>query len=80
MSKSKIKIKFHNIYQLWAYAQIIHANNIEIKASEMVLICDCSDEDLQLLSKYHGEIIERINPVYNHTTNNQLSNFRTHAE
>ena len=80
MSKSKHVIRFHNIYQLWAYAQLIHASNIEIKASEMTLICDCSDEDLKKVSTYHGEVIETIIPVFNHTSKNLLSNFKTHGE
>lgn len=59
MSKKKIVIKFKNIYQLWAFAQHIQAYSIEIIASEMILICDCSEHDLNLLSHYAGEIIEK---------------------
>jgi hypothetical protein len=59
MSKKKNVIKFKNIYQLWAFAQHIQAYSIEIIASEMVLICDCSDHDLEKLSRHGGEVIEK---------------------
>lgn len=70
MAKSKHIIRFQNLYQLWAYAQVIHALSIEISSSEMLLICDCSEEDLQMLSEFHGEVIDKINTVFNHTSIN----------
>ena len=60
MSKKKFVIGFKKIYQLWEYAQQIKANNIEIITSSMVLICDCSAADIELLAEYGGEVIEEF--------------------
>lgn len=68
MSKKKVVIKFKSIYQLWAYAQAIQAYSIEIIASEMILICDCSDKDLRLITEYEGLIVENYTPAFSHTS------------
>lgn len=57
MSKEKIRIQFNNLRQLWEFAQKIKANNIEIRTKDCLLICDCSEEELQLLEKYNGRRI-----------------------
>jgi hypothetical protein len=57
MSKEKITIQFSSLHQLWQFAQKIKANNIEIKTKDCLLICDCSEEDLQLLEIYNGRRI-----------------------
>ncbi|HWJ28987.1 MAG TPA: hypothetical protein VNS32_20760 [Flavisolibacter sp.] len=58
MFKKKIAIRFKNIHQLWAYAHQIRVVNIEIITTEMTLICDCTDQDLEGLLEYGGEIIQ----------------------
>ena len=73
MSKKKVVIKFKSIHQLWAYAQAIQAYSIEIIASELILICDCSDRDLDLLTQYDGHIIENYTSAFNQTPNKQHS-------
>ena len=75
MSKKKFVIGFKKIYQLWEYAKLIKANNIEIITTSMVLICDCSDADIELLSEYGGEVIEEFTPEhYPYTINQNLIN------
>ena len=56
MSKRKITIVFESIHQLWAFAQKINTNNIEIITAERILICDCSAEDVKMLREFGGEI------------------------
>lgn len=58
MSKKKIAIRFKNIHQLWAYAQQIRATSIEIITSDMILICNCTEKDIEVASQYNGEIIQ----------------------
>jgi len=58
MSKDKIAIRFQNLYQLWQFAQAIHARSIEIRAKELLLLCDCSEEDLQLAAKFGGTVMQ----------------------
>ena len=55
MSKEKIAIQFSNLHQLWQFAQKIKASNIEIRTRDRLVICDCSEEDLQLVKKYEGK-------------------------
>jgi len=59
MSKIKIAIAFKNIHLLWSFAQRIHALNIEINTTDKILICDCSEEDLNLLPEFEGMVIEK---------------------
>lgn len=58
MSKKIITIRFKNIHQLWEYARKIKAVDFEIIAADMVLTCDCSNLDPELLSLHQAEIIE----------------------
>lgn len=60
MSKEKITIQFSSLHQLWQFAQKIKANNIEIKTKDCLLICDCSEEDFQLLEVYNGRRIGQL--------------------
>ena len=60
MSKEKIMIQFESLHQLWQFAQKIGSNNIEIKTRDCLLICDCSDEELQWLGKFNGKKIEQL--------------------
>lgn len=63
MAKNKITISFENIHQLWSFAQNIKAVNIEIITTQKILICNCSEEDLSLLPKYNGRIVEEFQPM-----------------
>jgi len=60
MSKQKFTIQFSSLHQLWQFAQKIKANNIEIKTKDCLLICDCSEEDLQLLEIYNGRRVGQM--------------------
>lgn len=71
MSKKKITIAFKNIYQLWNFAQKIRASNIQIITGDMILICDCSDSDLELLTQYNGHVISEYLPIQNQKPLNQ---------
>lgn len=71
MSKNKFTIAFKNIYQMWNFAQKINATNIEIITTDMTLICDCTDEDLKLLSKYNGEVVRDYSPVHHQRSFNR---------
>jgi hypothetical protein len=55
MSKEKITIQFHNLQQLWQFAQKVKANNLEIRTKDCLLICDCNEQDLLLLEIYNGK-------------------------
>lgn len=58
MSKDKFGIRFHNLYELWQFAQAINVRSIEIRAKELLLLCDCSEEDLQLAAKFGGTVMK----------------------
>lgn len=60
MSKDKIAIRFDNLYHLWQFAQAIRARSMEIRTKELLLICDCHEEDLQLVTKFRGTIMETV--------------------
>jgi|GEM_PF-2556210 len=69
--KAKTIIAFKNVRQLWNFAQKIHAANIEIITSDMILICDCTDEDLKLLPQYDGKVITEYKPIGDKKSLNQ---------
>ena len=71
MSKKISTIAFKNIRQLWNFAQRINATNIEILTSDMILICNCTEEDLKLLSQYGGKIVTDFVPSNNKRSLNQ---------
>lgn len=58
MSENKIEIKFKTLYQLWQFAQAIKSNSIEIKTQDCLLICNCSKEDMSLIEKHNGSIVD----------------------
>ena len=58
MPNHKTLIQFSSILDLWHFAQRIGAVYIEINTRSKTLLCECSQEDLALLSKYNGIIIE----------------------
>ena len=58
MSISKTAIRFKTNFQLWAYAHQIRSANIEIITADQILICDCSDWELEMVSDHCDEIIE----------------------
>lgn len=60
MSKEKFTIQFSSLHLLWQFAQKIKANNLEIRTRDCLLICDCSEEDLQLLEAYNGRRLEQF--------------------
>ena len=74
MSKKKVAIGFKNIHQLWNYTQKISATNLEIVTTTMILICVCSDEDLALLPRFGGKLIEEIEPIQKISISNQTLN------
>ena len=59
MSKIKVVIHFNNLRQLWQYAQAIEARSIEIRTKELLLICDCTEDDLKLIEKYGGTVVRQ---------------------
>lgn len=59
MSKDRIVIRFHNLYELWQFAQAIHATSIEVRTSELLLVCNCSDEEAQLAAQFGGTVMTK---------------------
>ncbi|HEY6955150.1 MAG TPA: hypothetical protein VI385_07890 [Flavisolibacter sp.] len=57
MSEDKTTIRFRDLYQLWQFAQAIKSTSMEIRTNELLLICDCSREDLRLVAKFGGTVI-----------------------
>lgn len=65
MSKKKLAIRFPNLYMLWQFAQAIQAKSIEIRTADLLLFCDCSEEDLKLVEKYKGAVMESLEAIRN---------------
>jgi len=58
-TKNRIALQFHTMRALWNFAQVIDCKTIEIHSREVKLICDCSNEEIQLaLTKYEARILE----------------------
>ena len=60
MSKNKIVIRFKSLYELWQFLQTIKTPSVEIRIKERLLICECSNEEIQSAVKYGGEIIRQL--------------------
>jgi hypothetical protein len=63
MSNKTITIAFKNIHQLWKFAKKIDAKFLQIIAKDMILICDCSEGDIELLVEYGGEVVQEYTPM-----------------
>jgi hypothetical protein len=63
MSKSKVAIAFKDIHKLWSFAQKMSAKSLEIITTDMILICHCSESELQLLPEYGGKVILEYTPM-----------------
>jgi len=63
MAKSKVLIRFSSLHQLWRYVEQIRAVNLEINTKSLLLICDCSANDLDLLSAYSGEVVKTFSEI-----------------
>lgn len=59
MSKKQTYIQFENLFQLWQFAQTLNVRSIEIRTGDKLLICECSQKDLQFLHRYRGKITEQ---------------------
>ena len=59
MSKYKVVVQFKNLYSLWQFAQRVRATDIRIDTSDKTLICQCTQEDLELLQQYQGIILKK---------------------
>lgn len=70
MSKQTVTIRFKNIAQLWQYAQAIRCHSMEIIAAEAILICECSETDIAMLTQYGGLVDEDHHPVRKHSISN----------
>ena len=72
MSKKQTYIQFGNLFQLWQFAQTLNVRSIEIRTSDKLLICECSQADLQFLHHYHGKIIEQESSQFSESTVNGM--------
>jgi hypothetical protein len=70
MSKQTITIQFQNIVQLWQYAQTINCHSMEIIVADRILICECPESDIAILSKYGGLVVEDYHPVRKYSISN----------
>lgn len=57
LSKTRIKLKFHSVQELWRFAQHINAVNIEINTRERTLICDCNEAEITLAVDEFGAAV-----------------------
>lgn len=66
----KVKLCFHNLYSLWSFTQTIPHDNIEINATVCALICECTEQQIELALNKFGAKIE----LTNFPTNKSLLN------
>lgn len=55
------KLKFHSLMELWAFKMLINLSNVEINVADCILICACSDEQIQIaIESFRAEIVEQM--------------------
>jgi hypothetical protein len=58
MSKNKVTVRFRDLHQLWQFAQTIKARSIEIIPDKLLLLCECSEDDLRLAENFGGQEVQ----------------------
>jgi hypothetical protein len=57
--KNRISLQFNDVQMLWAFAQQLTSKSLEIMPINKVLVCECSESEINLaLSKYGARILE----------------------
>lgn len=57
----RITLLFPDTRSLWAFAQTLQANNIQINSNERKLVCDCSETEIsKALIQYKATIVDEV--------------------
>jgi hypothetical protein len=57
----RITLLFRDTKSLWAFAQTLQTDNIQINSNERKHICNCNDHDIsRALMQFNAEIIDEV--------------------
>lgn len=57
----RVTLLFPDTKLLWAFAQTLQSENIQINSTERKLSCHCSDGEIsKALMQFHAEIVEEV--------------------
>jgi hypothetical protein len=55
----RVTLKFPTLFLLWSFAQTLTSHSVEINTRERILICDCTEENIEeALKNFKARIIE----------------------
>jgi|InoplaM2AM_1038554.scaffolds.fasta_scaffold04127_1 hypothetical protein len=57
----RVTLLFPDTKSLWAFAQTLQSNHIQIDSSERKLTCNCSDAEVsKAIMQYNAEIVDEV--------------------
>jgi len=57
----RVTLLFPDTKSLWAFAQTLQSNNIEINSAEKKLSCSCSDAEIsKALVQFNAQIVDEV--------------------
>jgi len=60
-----VQLKFDTIHHLWRFKEEVRANSIEIITDELLLICELTEQQIQLaIQQFHAAVHKELNINY----------------
>jgi hypothetical protein len=57
----RVTLLFPDTKSLWAFAQTIQGNNIQVNSTERKLTCNCSDAEVsKAMIQYNAQIVDEV--------------------
>jgi hypothetical protein len=62
----RVTLKFPTLFLLWSFTQTLQSHSVEINTRERILICDCTEENIEeAVTNFKARIIQVIKQVDN---------------
>lgn len=60
MPVNQVLIQFNSLHQLWQFARRIQCVSMDINTHHKTLLCDCSEQDMELVPAYMGKVLKLV--------------------